>query len=61
MKHLGGLALIILIWSAAGRTIGQGPAEGRRESDVFVAGEGGYHTYRIPSVIVTARPMSSYA
>jgi hypothetical protein len=55
MKHLGGLASIVLILSVAGTTIGQDGAEALRTSDVFVAGEGGYHTYRIPSVIVTPR------
>jgi hypothetical protein len=54
MKHLSGLVSIVLILSAAGsRSLGQRAADAPRESDVFVAGEGGYHTYRIPSVIVT--------
>ncbi|HMF59513.1 MAG TPA: sialidase family protein [Vicinamibacterales bacterium] len=37
----------------AGRT--QSAASGPRFSDVYIAGEGGYHTYRIPSVIATPK------
>jgi sialidase-1 len=32
-----------------------GAGDELRQADVFVAGEGGYHTYRIPSLIVSAR------
>ncbi|MGH9373431.1 MAG: sialidase family protein, partial [Vicinamibacterales bacterium] len=34
---------------ASAQTLAAGP----QQTDVYVAGEGGYHTYRIPSVIVT--------
>src|SRR4026207_1998603 len=55
MKHAWGLA-IVLIFSAANegghpRT----PPEGPRQAEGHAAGEGGYHTYRIPSVIVTPK------
>lgn len=33
----------------------QTPSDSPRETEVFVAGDAGYHTYRIPSVIVTRR------
>jgi len=31
-----------------------GPAWTQEYSDVFVSGEGGYHTYRIPAIVVTS-------
>jgi sialidase-1 len=30
-------------------------ADGPKRTDLFVGGEGGYHTYRIPSLLVTAK------
>ena len=56
MKHAWGLAAIVLVFTAAdegghARTRSEGP----RQSEVYTAGEGGYHTYRIPSVIVTPK------
>jgi len=33
----------------------RGPAGGLEQIEVFVSGQGGYHTYRIPSVIVTKK------
>jgi sialidase-1 len=30
---------------------------GLHQTDLFVSGQGGYHTYRIPSVLVTATGM----
>jgi sialidase-1 len=51
-----GLALAVLAacgGTAAGRT--QSLPSGPRYSDVYVAGEGGYHAYRIPSVIATSK------
>jgi sialidase-1 len=46
------LVLVVLtgLPSAGGRTNGPSDLE---QVDVFVAGDGGYHTYRIPSVIAT--------
>ena len=56
MQQVCGLAAIVLILSAAGAGgRARGLPELPRQSEVYVAGEGGYHTYRIPSVIVTAK------
>ncbi len=41
--------LVIPLCCAAGA----GPAHGLQLADVFVSGEGGYHTYRIPAVLAT--------
>lgn len=34
---------------------GKAAAPGLQETDLFVAGQGGYHTYRIPSLLVTPK------
>jgi sialidase-1 len=49
----GLLALLALTAVVAGRQAPSAP--GPRFSDVYIAGEGGYHTYRIPSVVATPR------
>ena len=49
-----GLAALVLLASiAADRSLPAAQPDAPRLRDVFVAGEGGYHTFRIPSVIVT--------
>lgn len=47
VKYLSGLILFILTLA------GNGAAAGLETTDVFVAGTDGYHTYRIPALIVT--------
>src|SRR5262245_44708945 len=54
--------LVIAYWTAgyASPAVSSNPTGSRRneevqQADVFVAGEGGYHTYRIPSLIVTTK------
>jgi len=46
-----------LCWSLvpANATVGQSALAEPQHVDVYVAGEGGYHTYRIPSVIATLK------
>jgi sialidase-1 len=44
----------LVVGSCAGALVaGQPPLEGPRSTDVYVAGEAGYHTFRIPAVIAT--------
>ena len=47
------LALAIVL--GAGHPIGVRAADPASQHDLFVAGEGGYHTYRIPAMVVTTR------
>lgn len=47
VKYLSGLILFMLTLA------GNGAAAGLETADVFVAGTDGYHTYRIPALIVT--------
>jgi sialidase-1 len=50
------LAFLVLGCSTAlSRAPADSPSPGPHYTDVFVAGEGAYHTYRIPSVIATPR------
>ena len=50
------LALLVLGCSTAlSRAPADSPTPGPHYTDVFVAGEGAYHTYRIPSVIATPK------
>lgn len=49
----GGAFLAALAGTAAGRA--QPPPSGPQYSDVYLAGEGGYQAYRIPSVIATTK------
>jgi sialidase-1 len=56
MKHACALAAIAVVLSGAhAGDRGQRQPEAPRETDVYVAGESGYHTYRIPSVIATPK------
>lgn len=57
---LGGLACLTLLLSRGLALAQTSPASGPRDGDlqqveVFEAGQGGYHTYRIPSIILTPR------
>jgi len=54
MDRLGALALF-LAFSAAGSAWCAEPAGGPALTDVYVSGTEGYHTFRIPSVVVTAK------
>jgi sialidase-1 len=47
------MAFVALTGGAAGQA--QSSVTSPRFSEVYIAGEGGYHTYRIPSVIATAK------
>ena len=49
---IGRLASLVLI-GASGLVAGQHTGSGLQLTDVFVAGDNGYHTFRIPSVIAT--------
>lgn len=54
---IGQICLLLIVLNT-GTTISadsQGKPGEPEQFDVFVAGQGGYHTYRIPSVIVTQR------
>jgi sialidase-1 len=56
MRYLRALAVPGLLISVAGvRGLPSAQPDDPRQSEVYVAGEGGYHTYRIPSVIVTPK------
>lgn len=55
MKHVCALASALLVLAAGGGVGAQGVSGPLSHTEVFVAGEGGYHTYRIPSLIVTAK------
>jgi sialidase-1 len=46
-------AVALLALTAMAHTRAQSMPPGPRFTDVYVAGDGGYHTYRIPSVIAT--------
>lgn len=48
-------AIALALTGAIAAGPAQSPAPGPRFSDVYTAGEGGYHTYRIPSVIATTK------
>ncbi len=48
MRRIG--LILCLLTSAATATAAE-----LRQQDIFVAGQGGYHTYRIPSLIVTKK------
>lgn len=45
--------VMITVASTITRTAAAGRDDGLRQTDVFVAGQDGYHTFRIPSVIAT--------
>ncbi len=51
---IGLSALAFVLGSAKGREDSRA-ADGRLTTDVFTSGVGGYHTYRIPSLLVTPR------
>jgi sialidase-1 len=53
MKRKCAAAVALLALTAMAHTHAQSMASGPRFTDVYVAGDGGYHTYRIPSVIAT--------
>jgi sialidase-1 len=56
MRHPRAFAILALLISAASvRGLPSAQPDDPRRSDVYVAGAGGYHTYRIPSVIVTPK------
>jgi sialidase-1 len=56
MKRASVLAAIVLIFPTADEgSRAQGLPEAPRQSEVYIAGDGGHHTYRIPSVIVTPK------
>ena len=55
MKHVCALASALLMLAASGGVGAQEVSGPVSHTEVFVAGEGGYHTYRIPSLIVTAK------
>src|SRR5215207_5620733 len=50
---LGRIASFALI--ASSLLAGQRPIAGPRFTEVFRAGDSGYHTYRIPSIVATRR------
>lgn len=55
MKHAWGLAIVLIFSTAHDGGHPRPQPEGPRQVEVYAAGEGGYHTYRIPSVIVTPK------
>lgn len=48
-------ALVLLLMVNTDRPTTRPADDGIAEGDVYVAGTGGYHTYRIPSLIITAQ------
>jgi sialidase-1 len=54
MKHACTLVSIVGLSIASGG-LAQSPPDIPRQTEVYIAGEGGYHTYRIPSIIVTPK------
>ena len=46
---------LLVVWTALGGALSLGAAEEPTQAPVFVAGEGGYHTYRIPALIVSPK------
>ena len=55
MLHRFLAAVLSAIAGLAIAGLAQGPGHGPRYTEVFVAGDKGYNTFRIPSVIATAR------
>jgi sialidase-1 len=51
---VGHTALVFILGFNAGRDVSR-PADDRFTTDVFTSGAGGYHTYRIPSLLVTPK------
>ena len=49
------LTVLLLTCLASWMASAAGPAEGIESTNVFVSGQGEYHTYRIPALLVTAR------
>jgi sialidase-1 len=47
--------LLLALTGAMAAGPAQSTAPGPRFSDIYIAGDGGYHTYRIPSVIATPK------
>jgi sialidase-1 len=54
MPHVRACIVVVLLASAALAALAPQPPMPRL-TDVYVAGEGAYHTYRIPSVIATPK------
>jgi sialidase-1 len=46
---------LLVLAGAVAVGLAQSTPSGPRFSDIYIAGEGGYHTYRIPSVIATPK------
>ena len=55
MKHLSTMVVILLLSVIVTLTSARAQPGSLRETEVYVAGEGGYHTYRIPAMVVTAK------
>jgi sialidase-1 len=55
MKHVSTTVVILLLSVIVDSTSARAQPGSLRETEVYVAGEGGYHTYRIPAMIVTAK------
>ncbi len=53
MKHVCALTSASVMLAAGGNTLIQEGQHAVSHNEVYVAGEGGYHTYRIPSLVVT--------
>lgn len=51
MKKVFGIPVVIAVFSVLSQ--GEGDCTAIEQSDLFIAGEGGYHTYRIPAIVVT--------
>ena len=52
------LAVIIfcvIVWSGLTRTIDATEKDDILRRDVFISGQDGYHTYRIPAMVITAK------
>jgi hypothetical protein len=53
MKHVCALTSVFVMLAPSGGGVFQEVQDAARHSEIYVAGEGGYHTYRIPALIVT--------
>lgn len=55
IRRIAGVFTAAPLAARTATALGMSPAPFFEQQDLFVAGQGGYHTYRIPSVVVTKR------